>query len=86
MEKSNTSAGEPEILALVHVIKCPIAVHYRGTDKALFLEKLTKSLLTRFIFTATQTGKNSPGHYDLLFYEGEEVKPTELRKLSARYY
>ena len=36
MEKSDTSAGEPEILALVHVIKCPIAVQYRGTDKALF--------------------------------------------------
>ena len=55
MEKSGTYAGEPEILALVHLIKRPTAVHYPTQIKALFLEKLTKSLLTGFIFSATQT-------------------------------
>ena len=34
MEMSDTYAGQPEILALVHVIKRPIAVHYMGTNKS----------------------------------------------------
>ena len=57
----------------------------RAQIKALFLEKLTKSLLTQFILSATQTWEETldPGHYDLLFYEGEEDKPTKLPKVGS---
>ena len=44
MEKSDTYAGQPEILTLVHVIKRPIAVHYMGTNKStLFGEAYQES-------------------------------------------
>ena len=33
MEKNAKYAGQPEILALVHVIKRPITVHYEDSDK-----------------------------------------------------
>ena len=33
MEKNAEYAGEPEILALVHVIERPITVHYEDSDK-----------------------------------------------------
>ena len=34
MEKNAEYAGQPEILALVHVIERPITVHYEDSDKA----------------------------------------------------
>ena len=84
MEKSDTYAGEPEILALVHVIKRLIAVHYPGTDKSnLFEEAYQNSADTVHILSYSDRGRNSPGHYDLLFYEGEEDKPTELPKVGS---
>ena len=33
MEKNAEYAGQPEILALVHVIEKPITVHYEDSDK-----------------------------------------------------
>ena len=33
MEKNSEYAGQPEILALVHVIERPITVHYEDSDK-----------------------------------------------------
>ena len=33
MEKNAEYAGQPEILALVHVIERPITVHYEDSDK-----------------------------------------------------
>ena len=84
MKKSDTYAGEPEILALVHVVKRPIAVHYPGTDKStLFGEAYQKSADTVHLLSYPDKGRNSPGHYDLLFYEGEEDKPTELLKVGS---
>ena len=68
MKKSDTHAGEPEILALVHVIKRPITVHYPGTDKStLFGEAYQKSADTVHLLSYPDRGRNSPGHYDLLF-------------------
>ena len=34
MEKNAEYAGQPEILALVHVIERPITVHYENSDKS----------------------------------------------------
>ena len=79
MEKSDTYAGEPEIPALVHVVKRPIAV---AQIKALFLEKLTESLLTRFICSPTQKGEETLQDI-MIFCEGEEDKPTELPKVGS---
>ena len=33
MEKNAEFAGQPDILALVHVIERPITVHYEDSDK-----------------------------------------------------
>ena len=38
MEKNAEYAGQPEILALVHVIERPITVHYEDSDKGTDLE------------------------------------------------
>ena len=84
MEMSDTYAGEPEVLALVHVIKHPIAVHYLGTDKStLFGEAYQTSAGTVHLLGYPDRERNSPGHYDLLFYESEEDKPTELLKVGS---
>ena len=86
MEKSDTYAGEPEILALVHAIKHPIAVHYPCTDKSTLFEKLSKGLLTRFIFSATQTGEETL--QDIMIFCSMRVKRTSLQscqKLAATF-
>ena len=86
MEKFDTYAGEPEILALVHVIKCPIAVHYPGTDKSTpFGEAYQKSTDTVHLLSYSDRGRNSPGHYDYeqKVYEGEKDKSTELLKVGS---
>ena len=84
MEKSDTYAGEPEILVLFHVIKYPIAVHYPGTDKSTpFGEAYQRSADTVHLLSYSDRGRNSPGHYDLLFCEGEKDKPTELPKVGS---
>ena len=43
MEKNAEYAGQPEILALVHIIERPITVHYEDSDKgtAVFGEFFT---------------------------------------------
>ena len=37
MEKNAEYRGQPEILALVHVIERPITVHYEDSDKGIVL-------------------------------------------------
>ena len=84
IEKSDTCASEPEILALVHVIKHPIAVQYSGKDKStLFGEAYQKSADRVHLLSYPDRGRNSPERYDLLFYEGEEDKPTEFLKVDS---
>ena len=39
-EKNAEYRGQQEVLALVHVVKRPITVHYETQIKALYLEKL----------------------------------------------
>ena len=39
MEKNAECAGQPEILALVHVIERPITVHYQDSDKSTVFEE-----------------------------------------------
>ena len=39
IEKNAEYGGQQEILALVHVIKRPITVHYETQTKELYLEK-----------------------------------------------
>ena len=39
MEKNAEYGGQQEILALVHIMKRPITVHYETPTKALYLEK-----------------------------------------------
>ena len=42
MEKNAEYAGQPEILALVHVIERPVTIHYKDSDKGtVFGEFLT---------------------------------------------
>ena len=84
MEKSDTYAGQPEILALVHIIKRPIAVHYMGTNKnTLFGEAYQESADTVHLLNYPDRGQNSPGHYDLLVSEVEEDKSTKLPKVGT---
>ena len=84
MEKSDTYAGQPEILTLVHVIKRPIAVHYMGTNKStLFGEAYQESADTGHLLNYPDRGQNSPGHCDLLVYEVEEDNPTKLPKVGT---
>ena len=60
-------------------------MHYLGTDKSTpFGEAYQKSADTNHLLCYPDRGRNSPGHYDLLFYEGEEDKPTDLPKV-GRY-
>ena len=59
-------------------------MHYPGTDKStLFGEAYQKSADTVHFLSYPDKGRNSPGHYDLLFYENEEGKPTELPKVGS---
>ena len=84
MEKSDTNAGEPEILALVHVIKRPFPIHYPGTDKSTLFQNLTKSLLARFIFSVTQTGEETL--QNIIIFCSMRVKrtsPQSYQKLAA---
>ena len=61
MEKSDTYAGQPEILALVHVIKRPIAVHYMGTNKStLFGEAYQESADTVHLLNYPDRGAKFP--------------------------
>ena len=84
MEKSDMYAGQPEISALVQVIKRPIAVHYMGTNKnTLFGEAYQESADTVHFLNYPDRGQNSPGHYDLLVSEVEEDRPTKLPKVGT---
>ena len=40
MEKNANNGGQPEILALVHVIERPITVHYEDSDKGIVFEEI----------------------------------------------
>ena len=57
MEKNGEYAGQPEILALVHVIERPITVHYEDSDKGtVFGEFLTdRSSIDIFIIQKNVT-------------------------------
>ena len=51
MEKNAEYGGQPEILALVHVIKRPITVHYEDSDKGtVFGEFFTDRPSTDILF------------------------------------
>ena len=41
MEENAEHGGQPEILALVHVIERPITVHYEDTDKGTVFREFT---------------------------------------------
>ena len=50
MKKNAEYGGEPEILALVHVIERPITVHYEDSDKGIvfgefFIDRLSIDIL-----------------------------------------
>ena len=84
MKKSDIHAGEREILASVHIVSRPIAVHYPGTDKStLSREAYQKSADMVHLLSYPDRARNSPGHYDLLFYLSEEDKSTELPKVGS---
>ena len=64
MEKNTEHGGQPEILALVHVIEKPITVHYEDLDK-------------RIVFGEFFTGRPS---IDILYYPEERDDKGELTK------
>ena len=52
--------------------------------KALFFgESYQESADTVHLLSYPDRGRYSPGHYDRLFYEGKEDKPTELPKVGS---
>ena len=64
MEKNAEYGGQPEILALVHVIEIPITVHYEDSDKGtVFGECFT----------------DHPG-IDIIYYQEERDDKGELIK------
>ena len=50
MEKNAEYAGQPEILALVHVIERPITVHYEDSDKGTVSGEFFTDRLSIYIF------------------------------------
>ena len=67
MVKTKTYAGEPEILALVHVIKRPIAVHYQSSpDKSTVFGEAYKDSAEAIHVLNYPNRQGSPVHYDLL--------------------
>ena len=50
MEKNAEYAGQPEILAQVHVIERPITVHYEDLDKSTVLGEFLLIALAQIFF------------------------------------
>ena len=70
MEKNAQYAGQPEILALVHIIERPITVHYEDSDKGtVFGEFFTdRSSIDIFYYPEERDDKGElikAGHYVL---------------------
>ena len=71
MEKNSVYGGQPEILALLHVIERPITVHYEDSDKGtVFGEFLTDRLGTDILYYPEEHDDKGElikaGHYVLL--------------------
>ena len=71
MEKNAEHAGQPEILALVHVIERPITVHYEDSDKGtVFGEFFTDRPSTDILYYPEEHDEKrelvKAGHYLLL--------------------
>ena len=81
MAKPKTFAGEAELLALVHVIERPIAVHYQNAPhRSLQLgEAYTGSANTVHLLNYPDDQDN-PGHYDLLLHGDSDVNTSEIPK------
>ena len=79
MVKCKTFADESELVVLVHIIKCPIAVHYEdAAGKTLFGEAYQDSAESGHLLNYPDSD-NSPGHYDLsVIEERQEGQPKDL--------
>ena len=74
MEKNAKYAGQPEILALVHVIKRPITVHYEDSDKGtVFGEFFTdRPSIDIFIIQKNVTTNENELKLGITCYLGEQ--------------
>ena len=67
MEKNAEYGGQPEILALVHVIERPITVHYEDSDKGtVFRELFTHRPSIDTLYYDAKGKLVKVGHYVLL--------------------
>ena len=79
MVKPKTYAGEPEILALVHVIKRPIAVHYQSSpDKGTIFGDAYKDSAQTIHVLNYPDSNGPPGHYDLLVCSKKQAKAKDF--------
>ena len=79
MVKPKTYTGELEILALVHAIKCPIAVHYQSSpDKSTIFGDAYKDSAQTIHVLNYPDSNGSPEHYDLSVYSKKQAKAKDL--------
>ena len=72
MKNPSVYAGEPELLALVHLIEQPIEVYQPDDSTVMFGEAFLKSARKVNLIYApekTENGEKVPAHYDLLHNE-----------------
>ena len=72
MKNPSVYAGEPELLALVHLIEQPVEVYQPDDSTVMFGEAFLKSARKVNLIYApekTENGKKVPAHYDLLHNE-----------------
>ena len=80
MSKKGTYAGDAELLALVHVIERPIAVHNKNASyRSLQLEEAYTGSANTVHLLNYPDDPDSPGHtYDLLVHDHNDVNTSEL--------
>ena len=70
MEKNSVSGGQPEILALTHVLVRPIVVHFENQDKTTEFGRFFNSQPCHILYYPEEKDKQGQqkraGHYDLL--------------------
>ena len=81
MAKPKTFAGEAELLALVHVIKQPIAAHYQNAPhRSLQLGEACTGSANTVHLLSYPDDQDNPGHYDLLLHGDCDVNTSEIPK------
>ena len=79
MEKNSVCGGQPEILALTHVLERPIVVHFENQDKTTEFGRFFNSQPCHILYHPEEKDEQGQqkraGHYDLLWRVRCQVTP-----------